>query len=599
MKLMAVSAFRSTSKRGNIASSSNSSSSAKESNSGDLGKKIPHGRSRSVSAVSRSYSEISLPSSVVEFSNKRDNPLFSNSSPSPPDELEHENVIGISKFPERSVESARTLTKPMGSGVPESRRGRSVSRSSDVKNQLPGTRTEYGRSLSRVDTRRRQRSLSRGHYGNSKKEVEEEYQLSSSFRNTNNGSFRLNDHRNSDKVTNASDSAYGTRNSQTPTKVTNSTESAYDARNSQTWSSCHPLSEPSDGLLACALANWDDGISTSSYSEAEERTIKAVFAQMKPFQSDHPAGGAATDGIYETVRSEIRRAVSDIRDDLENVIQRKNPGMIAAANIADIPPELVNPDALELVSDIRRQYATKLEQSQERARKLRADLAIEEQRGQELSRILKQIIPDPKTSESQKSRPRRKASIERRKVSERLAEEAMNYFDECVSLSTFDSSDFSAPEDPSFGSVTATPMSGNRILSRGSSGASITHSKEVDSQSRFSISTGSIDPSASSSTETAEQADANGISANHARSYEGYGGGIQFSTLAAEADGLHDIQSFIKKFEKNFQKGQITRSSYNADDYKENVSAEKLLFDLVIFQNRIKYGGLLICDIRI
>ena len=33
-------------------------------------------------------------------------------------------------------------------------------------------------------------------------------------------------------------------------------------------------------------------------------------------------------------------------------------------------------------------------------------------------------------------------------MSKRLTDEAMAYFDECVSLSTFDSSDFSSPEDP-------------------------------------------------------------------------------------------------------------------------------------------------------
>lgn len=33
-------------------------------------------------------------------------------------------------------------------------------------------------------------------------------------------------------------------------------------------------------------------------------------------------------------------------------------------------------------------------------------------------------------------------------MSKRLTEEAMAYFDECVSLSTFDSSDFSSQEDP-------------------------------------------------------------------------------------------------------------------------------------------------------
>jgi hypothetical protein len=47
-------------------------------------------------------------------------------------------------------------------------------------------------------------------------------------------------------------------------------------------------------------------------------------------------------------------------------------------------------------------------QSKERARKLQSDLAVEEHRGQELSRILKEVLPDPKISNAPKSRPGRK-----------------------------------------------------------------------------------------------------------------------------------------------------------------------------------------------
>ncbi|MQL97054.1 hypothetical protein Taro_029743 [Colocasia esculenta] len=111
------------------------------------------------------------------------------------------------------------------------------------------------------------------------------------------------------------------------------------------------------------------------------------------------------------------------------------------------PSEMVGPDALELVTDIRREYVIKLQQTQERARKLQADLDVEEQRSQELSRILKEMLPDPKCNEMQSSRSKQKTSIERHKMSRRLTEEAMNYFDECVSISTFDTSDFSSPED--------------------------------------------------------------------------------------------------------------------------------------------------------
>lgn len=49
-------------------------------------------------------------------------------------------------------------------------------------------------------------------------------------------------------------------------------------------------------------------------------------------------------------------------------------------------------------------------------------------------------------------------------MSRRLTEEAMTYFDECVSLSTFDSSDFSASEDPLYSSVRATGPGGPSSL---------------------------------------------------------------------------------------------------------------------------------------
>ena len=43
-------------------------------------------------------------------------------------------------------------------------------------------------------------------------------------------------------------------------------------------------------------------------------------------------------------------------------IRRNNAAGIATTNVTDIPPDLVNPGAVELVLDIRREYAKKLEQ---------------------------------------------------------------------------------------------------------------------------------------------------------------------------------------------------------------------------------------------
>lgn len=55
-------------------------------------------------------------------------------------------------------------------------------------------------------------------------------------------------------------------------------------------------------------------------------------------------------------------------------------------------------------------------------------------------------------------------------MSRHLAEEAMNYFEECVSISTMDSTDFSSPEDPQLNSVVNVPPMGNsRFFHKGRS----------------------------------------------------------------------------------------------------------------------------------
>ncbi|KAI9083263.1 hypothetical protein K1719_034795 [Acacia pycnantha] len=105
-------------------------------------------------------------------------------------------------------------------------------------------------------------------------------------------------------------------------------------------------------------------------------------------------------------------------------IRRSNTIAVAITNVAGIPPDLINPGAVELALEIRREYSKMLGESQERARKLRPDLAVEESRTQELESILKEVLPYPKNPNVLKSCPR-KASIERRMMSKRLAEDAI------------------------------------------------------------------------------------------------------------------------------------------------------------------------------
>ncbi|KDP41052.1 hypothetical protein JCGZ_03158 [Jatropha curcas] len=565
---MATAAFKSSSRRPTSSASSFSFLKEKETKDHPIptsptrkkptsaNKSSPPRRSRSVSAVSRSSAE----AASLDFLNKRDNPLYW-SSVSPP-EKESSDILSAKP---KALDS-------------DDRRGRSVSRNANVSKNSLGNKKDAARSLSRVDEGRR-RSLSRGPVArtypfNSESDVEPGGSLLTKYRNIN-----------------RSDSGWKSN------LVGSSCDSLQQIQSSR------PRSRRSaSNLSSSPTLSLEDGILGSSFSEAKERTSIAICEQTKSFQ-DCDLGGDASAHIYETVRSEVRRAIADIQNDLENAIRRSNATAIATTNVTDIPPDLVNPGAVELVLDIRSEYENKLEQSQARARKLRADLAVEEHRGLEISRILKEVLPDPKSSNMQKSRPRRKSSIERRKMSKRLTEEAMTYFDECVSLSTFDSSDFSSQEDPPVSLVgTGAPVDCPSFAQASTSikGDHLRKSWPNDKQEWGSTcSHGTPRPSATiSSKECSPDEIITKTSERH------WGNRFQFS-FSHNQNGTfgfqHDIGKYIKSFEKDSKKvnsinSEILRSNNSdLDEYNLKASAQSLLFDRVFFRNQTEYGKMLLC----
>lgn len=155
---MAMSAFKSSSRRGGstlatLSSSNGVSTSGKDSKQSDNSpKKGTIRRSRSVSAFSRSTTaDVS-----ADFSNSRDNPLFwSNGSP-PSEEARTVNLESDGSSSRISAGSSKRVS----SGGVENTRGRSVSRSSDSGSIGSGSRKTGGRSLSRVAAGRRERSAS-------------------------------------------------------------------------------------------------------------------------------------------------------------------------------------------------------------------------------------------------------------------------------------------------------------------------------------------------------------------------------------------------------------------------------------------------------
>ncbi|KAL3579537.1 hypothetical protein D5086_021041 [Populus alba] len=579
---MAMAAFKSTSRRATTTTSAATSDKETSTKQHALPRKtVPSRRSRSVSAVSRSHlvdtcSTTRTPAEgtatgSTDFLIKRDNPLYWSNVYPPGKE--------VSEVVADKEESKSAPTKP--NAVGDSRRGRSVSRKADAGRNVSG----IGRSLSRGPVSRG-RSVSRppgsgGHFVNSESDAEQE---GSSLMKYINGSGGLSD---------VSDAG---RNSDLARR-------SYDSKFEKMSSSLMRSDGSAADLPSLPFRSWEDGGLGSSFSEAEERTIKAVCEQMQSFQGDN-LGDDTSSRIYETVRSEVRRAIADIQNDLESTIRRSNTTAIAMANVTDIPPDLVNPSAVELVLDIRREYANKLEQSHERARKLRADLAVEEHRGSELSRILKEVLPHPKTSNVQKPRAGRKSSIERRKVSKRLTDEAMAYFDECVSLSTFDSSDFSSPEDPPINFVgVASPVGDCASFSQASSNAAANcYPKSFTTNKQELVSAHSYSASVLSATGSSKEPTLDEVILNSSETP--YSQRFQFSFARKPNDSIEvqqDIRKYVKSFEKDMEKtgvnSKILRSNhFDLDEYNSQASRQNFLFDTVFLNNRIQSGSMLLCD---
>ncbi|KAI5061168.1 hypothetical protein GOP47_0023673 [Adiantum capillus-veneris] len=179
----------------------------------------------------------------------------------------------------------------------------------------------------------------------------------------------------------------------------------------------------------------------------EEKTIRAVFDQMKQsLRAEPPVADVGMTNFLDSMRSEVRRAVSDIRTELEEALQRNEAGSAASDEVSRREAE--GPVVIRSVADIQNEYTTKLEESERKVRELWSQIAVEERRCLELTKIVNELLPTPppacletstpQVSSSGRRPPRRRNSAERQLVLESLDVEAQKYFEECVSISSFD-----------------------------------------------------------------------------------------------------------------------------------------------------------------
>ncbi|XP_072979941.1 uncharacterized protein [Typha angustifolia] len=174
-----------------------------------------------------------------------------------------------------------------------------------------------------------------------------------------------------------------------------------------------------------ALTDDDDRDSHSSRHRPEQ-TIQAVYTQKKTGRIPGNEGTA----LYEAMRKEVKNVVEEIRTELEKVVVMTDPTATVAANGSLSHGS----NAIQAISQIRKNYTTKLEQSEKRRQDLLAELAAEEHRGQELTMIVKELLPAPKqTAQDRPTRSRSLRSSDNVRISKNLTDEAVKYFEDFLS----------------------------------------------------------------------------------------------------------------------------------------------------------------------
>lgn len=413
---MATSAFKSTTKRTPIGASS-----ASVDDSASSTRSSAHRRSRSLSRFSH---RTTAPASSDDF----------DEAPAPRGRFV--NTVRGSEFPEISLDdlaveffgsgdrsrsaSLNSEVSPAsgGSSAASQRRGRSVSRQGsklnggggggDGKGSVSGNSGGGGRLTSDNDgNSRRRRSVSVVRYQISDSESDLEH--SQKRNSANPKSFSVG----SDQI----------RSSHKP-KASNHRQGLRRSFSQKDLRACDGYSSQSSVLTD------DEGKDAHSSKNGIERIIRAVYSQKK---AQHPTGGDdMNSNLYEAMRTELRHAVEEIRTEFEQARGNTKRTVLATDNCL-----LSNSsDVLQTVSSIKKNYSTKLEESEERKQDLLSEIVLEEQRSRELSKIVKEWLPDPKNDvivdKPSKVRPR-KRSTDRNRMSKRLSEEAVRYIEDFIS----------------------------------------------------------------------------------------------------------------------------------------------------------------------
>ncbi|KAG1327351.1 hypothetical protein COCNU_01G012850 [Cocos nucifera] len=156
---------------------------------------------------------------------------------------------------------------------------------------------------------------------------------------------------------------------------------------------------------------------------ATEKTIQADYAQRKKEHLSLIEDGKET-RLYEAMCKEVRHAVEEIRMEIEKMMVKTESSIMfnGEYNLSN------DPNGSQAIAEIRRNYTTKLEQSEKSVLDLLAELSVKEQCGQELASPVRELLPVPKqTSVPENPSWSRRMSNDRTRTPKRLTDEAGKY----------------------------------------------------------------------------------------------------------------------------------------------------------------------------
>ncbi|KAL0429583.1 UNVERIFIED_CONTAM: hypothetical protein Sradi_0584300 [Sesamum radiatum] len=392
---MATSAFKSATKRAAIGGSSSGDSTRsslrrsrslsrfsrpiapKPDTETDYNKNVPRGKFVNTTRGSKMpFPEISLDDLALEF--------FSSSSKN--DNESDGGVVEGNGREGRSVSRRSEIGRWASDTASSRRRGRSVSR---PRGNVVSSKSASAKNvISRDAGSRRRRSLSVARYQISDSESEADHS-----QNSRNRAYVKAPISGSNQMSLAT------------------TGTASNNRRLARSRSHKDLSLLHDGYSSHSSALTDEESKDTHFGKnGYEKIIKTVYAQKK---AEHPTENVRNSGFYEAMRKELRYAVEEIRTELNQAMGRNQT---AVASSDGLKPE--NSDALQDFSRITEKYAPKFEQ---------------EQRSQEVSKMVKGPPHSRTSAIAEKPSRARKRSSDRSRTSKRLIEDAERIFEDFLS----------------------------------------------------------------------------------------------------------------------------------------------------------------------